>query len=627
MLDRMMLASGVSGPSLYVEDVFSTYLYNGTGAAQTITNGIDLSGKGGLVWIKNRSGAASHSLTDTVRGAKNIVLSDSSTSATYGTFEGVSAFTSSGFSLAYNFAMNNASGSTYSSWTFRKAAKFFDVVTYTGTGSARTIAHNLGIAPGCIIVKRLDVVGFNWVVYHRSTTYTQFLRLNTTDNAVSNWGVWGAEPTSSNFTVGADAAVNANGGSYVAYVFAHDPSADGIIQCGTLTTDSTGKASVSLGWEPQWVLFKCTSATDGWGIVDNMRGATVSGQTDAVLYPNLSNAEGNADRVSPTSNGFDGYFLNSSNYIYIAIRRGPMRTPTDATKVFAPVLGSASGVHTATGGFPVDFAINANRTASANRFASDRLRGDVYSQPNTTAAETTYNYNFDLMNGYQWAGTSGNNSNWVHWLFRRAPGFFDQVCYTGTGVAGNVKHNLTVPPELLIIKHRGSVTTNWMIQCTAADAPTNVYFTFTDTMQRVTLNTWNLPTETTFGFGTGQPSDPAFNTGGYNYTAYLFASCPGVSKVGSYTGNGSSQTIDCGFSNGARFVLIKRTDAAGNWFVWDTVRGINAGNDPIMSLNLNLAESTVEDSVDPASVGFIVNQNTLRSINVSGATYIYLAIA
>ena len=109
--------------------------------------------------------------------------------------------------------------------------------------------------------------------------------------------------------------------------------------------------------------------------------------------------------------------------------------------------------------------------------------------------------------------------------------------------------------------------------------------------------------------------------------AYLFATLAGISKVGSYTGNGSSQTIDCGFSGGARFVLIIRTDSTGDRYIWDTVRGIVAGNDPHLSLNTTAAEVTTDDSIDPDASGFAVNQIAATNINVNAATYIFLAIA
>ena len=140
----------------YVDDVFSTYLYTGNGSTQTINNGIDLAGKGGLVWIKLRSGpnaVSNHVLFDTVRGAGRRLYTNT-TDAEFNGGNILTAFTSSGFTI--DASIYNDSSNAPVSWTFRKAAKFFDVVTYTGTGSATTIAHNLGSTPGCIIVKRTD---------------------------------------------------------------------------------------------------------------------------------------------------------------------------------------------------------------------------------------------------------------------------------------------------------------------------------------------------------------------------------------------------------------------------------------------------------------------------------------
>ena len=116
------------------------------------------------------------------------------------------------------------------------------------------------------------------------------------------------------------------------------------------------------------------------------------------------------------------------------------------------------------------------------------------------------------------------------------------------------------------------------------------------------------------------------------YIAYLFATLDGISKVGTYTGNGSSQTINCGFSAGARFVLIKRANLSvsgneGDWFMWDSLNGIVAGNDPHLSINTGTAQVATDDSVDPANSGFIVNQVSATNINVSSSTYIFYAIA
>jgi hypothetical protein len=122
-------------------------------------------------------------------------------------------------------------------------------------------------------------------------------------------------------------------------------------------------------------------------------------------------------------------------------------------------------------------------------------------------------------------------------------------------------------------------------------------------------------------------SNSVINGSGTTYVAYLFATCAGVSKVGTYTGNGSSQTINCGFTGGARFVLIKRTDSTGDWMVSDSARGIVSGNDPYLELNNTNSEVTGEDWLDTDSTGFVVNEVSGSNANTSSATYIFLAIA
>ena len=111
-----------------------------------------------------------------------------------------------------------------------------------------------------------------------------------------------------------------------------------------------------------------------------------------------------------------------------------------------------------------------------------------------------------------------------------------------------------------------------------------------------------------------------------NYLALLFASLDGISKVGSYTGNGAdNRTIDCGFTNGARFVIIKRTDQQAKWFVFDSQRGIVSGNDPYFALDNSDAQVTSADYVEPANAGFAVNSHS--DFNANGGNYIFYAVA
>jgi hypothetical protein len=112
---------------------------------------------------------------------------------------------------------------------------------------------------------------------------------------------------------------------------------------------------------------------------------------------------------------------------------------------------------------------------------------------------------------------------------------------------------------------------------------------------------------------------------GVSCVAYLFATCAGVSKVGSYTGTGATQTISCGFTGGARFVLVKRTDSTGDWYVWDTARGMVSGTDPSLLLNSTAAEVNA-NSIYTATGGFQI-VSTASGINTNGASYIFLAIA
>ena len=631
-----MFASGksasVSAVANYIEDVFSTWLYTGNGSTQTITNNIDLSTKGGLVWIKDRdSGAKGHALFDTARGV-NLKLQSQSTNGQFSGANQLTAFNTTGFDLG-SAGDPNGSGTTYASWTFRKQPKFFDVVTYTGTGANRTISHNLGSVPGCIIVKRTDTTA-DWAVYHRSLANTQYLVLNTTAAAATGATWWNSTtPTSSVFSLGTDASVNASGGTYVAYLFAHDAGgfgltgADNVISCGSFTTDASAYANVNLGYEPQWVLQKQTDSTNSWYLTDNMRGSTTLGGQMAQLLANVSNVESTGTGgAHPTATGFESTGLAiSGTFIYIAIRRGPMKVPTTGTSVFSPVSTSGN-VTSITSGFPVDFALGKEikNSTSYGNYAIDRLRGGaVLSETNTTGAEyTSQTFKFDSNTQFLQSGGGLFYGPSIYWLMRRAPGFFDEVCYSGAGTQA-LTHNLGVVPEMFILKNRaGGTDGNWIVyhaavgntaalqlNLTATPAASNVYFNSTS------------PTSTVFTIGTNQSSS------GGTYVAYLFATCPGVSKVGNYTGNGSNQTINCGFTGGARFVMIKRTDSTGDWYVWDTARGIVSGNDPRLSLNTTAAEVTTDDSVDTDSTGFVVNQLSATNINVTSATYIFLSIS
>jgi hypothetical protein len=630
-------AGNSADATLYVDDVFSTYLYTGNSSTQTITNGIDLAGKGGLVWLKGRSLAVPNNLWDSARGITNGPLESDNTNQAYSnTPRTITSFNSDGFSMQDDSETfgENVSTRTQVSWTFREAAKFFDVVTYTGTGSARTIAHSLGVAPGMVIVKRTDTTS-NWQVYHRGLTSAAYsIQLNLTAAQASAPTVWNSTaPTSSVFSVGADATVNASGGTYVAYLYAHDTSSTGIIQCGSYTGNGSGN-SVTLGFEPQYIIAKAVTTTGNWEIIDTMRRFNINNPNE-ILRANLANELSYGFYFVPNSTGFKSYSVMNTagvTYIYMAIRM-PNKPPTSGTQVYAPVAFTGNGSTTTgqfiTSGFPVDLAIQMFRNQNYGDFLVDRLRGltapAVTGNPdlstNSTSAENVAGNLFsgDSNTGIKNYGHSGSVTL-VNWLFKRAPGFFDEVCWTAISNAWTSAHNLGVSPELIISKNRTGTATYWYVYLSSfLDTKKYLLLNTTDAVAINGTNIWGLSSTSVSGY-----SDTANGTG----VSYLFATLAGISKVGSYTGNGTGQAIACGFgSGGARFVLIKRTDSTGNWYTFDSARGLTSGSSPYLLLNSTAAEVTGNNGVYASTGGFTLGATAITTTNIATATYIFLAIA
>ena len=183
-------------------------------------------GEGGMVWFKDRDSGMNYVLMDTARGIDKLLFPDGTWSqeaaAANDKANTFRSFNNNGFTIG-NTGYVNTSGNDYTTWTFRKQKGFIDIVTYTGTGSATTVAHNLGSIPGMIIIKRLDGAD-NWRVYHRGASATPAatsLRLDLPDTLQSSNAYFNSTlPTSSVFSVGTDDTTNGNGFTYVAYVFA-----------------------------------------------------------------------------------------------------------------------------------------------------------------------------------------------------------------------------------------------------------------------------------------------------------------------------------------------------------------------------------------------------------------------
>jgi hypothetical protein len=278
--------------------------------------------------------------------------------------------------------------------------------------------------------------------------------------------------------------------------------------------------------------------------------------------------------------------------------------------------------------FPVDFVLHhaAANSSTGNKLAINRLANDLL-YTNLTGGSNSYgtysSYSpFDHMDNVQLTGLGAANG--AAWMWKRAPNYFDVVAYTGNGTAGRtVSHNLGAAPEMMWVKARdsGATTPEWSVYHKDLGNDKRLVLNTTAAVSGSSATFWYSTTPTETEFYTGSTY---VNQSGYNYIAYLFASLDGVSKVGSFTHTAGTDTVvDCGFSGGARFVIIKRYSASGQWNVFDTERGLVAGNDAWLNINTTDAENTTYDFIDPSSSGFTVDGSGL----LSSASYIFYAIA
>jgi hypothetical protein len=338
--------------------------YQGATAPNTVTTSSTNSGNNplgttfqpDLVWIKSRSAATDHKLTDAVRGTTKALVSTSTAAETTDT-NGLTAFTASGFTVGSDTIYNNTTGpATYVAWQWKggngtsniavnaygstpsiastvsaNVAAGFSVVAYTGITGSATVGHGLGVTPSLIIAKcRTAGAGFNWPVWHMGlTSASYFLRFNTADAQILASSIWGTAPNSSVFTIGTDPAIN-SATTYIAYCFA--PVA-GYSAFGKYTGNgSTDGPFVYLGFRPRFVMTKRIDTTSPWQIIDTSRDTYNS--SVAGLFPNTSGAEASFTQpngIDYLSNGFK--LRNSSTddnasggtYIYAAFAENPFK--------------------------------------------------------------------------------------------------------------------------------------------------------------------------------------------------------------------------------------------------------------------------------------------------------------
>jgi Concanavalin A-like lectin/glucanases superfamily len=315
-------AATINNGALYM----AATTYTGNGTSQSISNGsnttIGTTFQPDFVWIKSRSAATDHKLTDSVRGTTKALISDSTAAETTDS-NGLTAFGSGGFTVGSDSTYNN-NAATYVGWNWKAGGSGgssntngsitstvsanqtagFSIATYTGNGtSGATIGHGLGVAPNMVIVKKRNNT-WNWSVYHSSVGNTASLFLNLTaasSTAINYWN--NTSPTSSVFTVGNDTGVNNGSDTYVAYCFA---AVSGYSAFGSYTGNgSTDGPFIYCGFRPRWIMLKdATTSGQGWTIHDSSRDPY--NPTITNLFAQSASAEDTAlsRNIDFLSNGF-----------------------------------------------------------------------------------------------------------------------------------------------------------------------------------------------------------------------------------------------------------------------------------------------------------------------------------
>ena len=339
-----MAYTTIDDPSAY----FQCMLYTGTRANLNVTFDGNSDMSPNLVWVKDRTNTNNQIMFDSVRGINKAILPNAANAETTYT-DSVTAFNSDGFTLGDDDeGQCNVDGNACASWNWKangagsantdgsisstvsaNTTSGFSIVSYTGTGSAATVGHGLGVAPKMIFNRTISAAK-NWITYHASLGATKFVELDTTDAAATSSDKFNnTEPTSTVFSIESSSQNNTSGGTCLAYCFAEK---QGYSKFGSYTGNGNADGNfIYLGFKPAFILLKGTANTENWSMYDNKR--TGFNVDNNVLAPNDSAAELTDDNIDLLSNGFKirrqtGLLNDAQNYIYMAFAESPFVTST-----------------------------------------------------------------------------------------------------------------------------------------------------------------------------------------------------------------------------------------------------------------------------------------------------------
>ena len=618
--------SGGSDP-IFPEEVFSINMIQGDGGSgQAIVNGIDLSGEGGLVIFKgNTDGSSDPCWYDTVRGNGKLLKGDSAAVESTNSSNPWTS-TSTGFNTGDNFGgSENDSGERSTALTFRKCKGFFDIVQYEGTGSTQAINHSLGSTPGFIVIKNMDADFTGWNGWHRSLGNNKRLNLSGIGEAVTDTSVWNnTAPTATQFTVGSSNECNNNNNTYIAYLWGHNDASFGtdkdqpIIHCGSYTGTGTqwNNTLTGFGFSPQFIM---TRKYDGGGSSgplichDYINGLTATGNSKAGSFYTIAGTsasmEGDAssDYGAPNDDGFKikatgaNSNQNNENYIYIAIGKPTMDKDDYENQGYTFTAnyvcrdkissGSSPAFKIDDPGWAPDFSYCRGYGGSNQFYSTARLNGKdtrQMKQGNTTW-ETEYDQETDedwrfgstgksmttstaspSQSGYYDTSRSGSYYSGMMW--RKFPKSFSSTTWKGNGSQETHDHGLGTTPEMIAIGTiDGSKPFYFWHSSFAQQGYGNQYFLNWASNEQVEDSGSGQITVTSTQYTPN--TEDSSGKGNNQYWGGFWATVPGITKVGYYTGNDATHhSIDCGFQYGTKFLMLKRLDSTqtsgnGRWVI------------------------------------------------------------
>ena len=320
-----MAYTTIDDPSAY----FKVQLYTGNNTTDTaITFDGDTDMQPNFVWIKCRSSANSSALFNSVSGSDYHLVSNT-TAAQAGDGSYFKSFDSDGFTLGTGGQVND-SGTTYVGWCWKETADAgFDIVSFTGNETIRTVAHNLSAVPHFMLMKSTANTA-GWGVYHQkmsSTPAEDYLYLNTTDTIGDSVNFWNdTAPTDSVFSLGASGVSNKTG-AMIGYLWSEK---QGFSKFGKYIGNGNADGTfVYTGFRPAYVMIRDPGNAENWPIFDNKRdGYNVN---KVLLYANTTTADTTtgANQIDLLSNGFkcrsndNGTNRSSATFIYTAFAEAP----------------------------------------------------------------------------------------------------------------------------------------------------------------------------------------------------------------------------------------------------------------------------------------------------------------